>query len=346
MTKKKKIIRAVVTLIALILVVLIAAGGYFAYRFNRNTLKSDMDYDNVFAQPSVTLQVPEDGYFDILKINDTHLFNGTNENDARTLNGIKFVLDSEQYDLIIADGDIVDGFNLASDYDKENAFRSFCALVDSYDIPWTFAPGNNDCEIDGDNEDIVAYMMQYSNFICGNVQDVDGAVQFMIDLEYNGSLVHSIAVTDSNSRTVTAVGDYDSIHQNQIEWLSAQVEQRQCFTSVFFHMPTPGFKTAYDNGTDYKGILKSDEYPLDDIKDNSLFDNAFADNQYISLISCAHVHSDNMCSFYNGRYYQLSSRSGYSASGNDEIPVSCTVTRINVKDNDPQTMYSFEQIAY
>ena len=51
---------------------------------------------------------------------------------------------------------MVDGFNLNPDYDKYGATRIFADLVDSYNIPWTFLPGNNDSEIDGENEDLIA----------------------------------------------------------------------------------------------------------------------------------------------------------------------------------------------
>ena len=49
-------------------------------------------------------------------------------------------------------------------------------------------------------------------------------------------------------------------------------------------------------------------------------------------------------SFVDGRYYQLSSVSGYNASRNDFIIPSCTLITINTNDQNTQTMYSFEQI--
>ena len=85
-------------------------------------------------------------------------------------------------------------------------------------------------------------------------------------------------------------------------------------------------------------------YPYDEIKNDDVFDNVIKDNEYITLISCGHQHSNNMCSFYDGRYYQLSSVSGYSAGRDDFIYPSCTLTTINTSDDNAQTMYSFEQI--
>ena len=72
-------------------------------------------------------------------------------------------------------------------------------------------------------------------------------------------------------------------------------------------MPTTAFQTAYDNGEAYEGFDMYNTYPYDEIKNDDVFDNVIKDNEYITLISCGHQHSNNKCSFYNGRYYQLSS---------------------------------------
>lgn len=66
----------------------------------------------------------------------------------------------------------------------------------------------------------------------------------------------------------------------------------------------------------------------------------------LSLLSCSHRHGNNMCSFYNGRYYQLSSVSGYNAGRPSEIISSCTLTTIDVNAEDTKSMYSFEQIYF
>ena len=84
---------------------------------------------------------------------------------------------------------------------------------------------------------------------------------------------------------------------------------------------------------------------LDTITENKLFDEMTADNEYISLISIGHVHSNNMCHFYNGRYYQLSSISGYNASHPDDLIPSCTLTVIDVTEENAKEMYHFEKVV-
>ncbi len=342
---KKKIFKIIAIILAVVLVCGGSFGGYILYRFNFNAPKDlAHSYEEIYNQEQITYDVGDDGEFVVLKINDTHFFNGTCENDAKTMSALEIILDVTPCDFIVVNGDMIDGFNLVSNYDKYGAAKIFADLVDNYNIPWTFLPGNNDGEIDGENEDLIAYLMQYKNFVYGNEENIDGDMQFFIDLEYNGELAHSLAFMDSNARTVKAIGEYDYIKENQINWLLKGINERKVKTSVFFHMNTPAFKTAYENGEGYDGFPSAYVYELDNIKENKLFDDMTADNEYISLISIGHVHSNNMCHFYNGRYYQLSSVSGYNASHPDDMIPSCTLTVIDVTETNPQKMYEFSKV--
>lgn len=343
-SKKKIIIKIIAVILAVLLVVAGSFCGYLIYRFNCDKSNVTNSYEAVYTAEQVKLSTDANGFFKILKINDTHFFDGLCENDKHTLDDLEIILDKNKCDLIVINGDLVDGFNLKPAYDKFGAIDLLAALLEKYDTPWTFAPGNNDFEIDGSNEDIIAFMMQYEHFIYGNARDINGSMQFVIDVYHNDELVHSVVVMDSGARKPKAIGSYQPIAENQAKWLNDEVNTRKVKTSVFFHMPTNAFQTAYDNGKAYDGFDMYNTYPYDEIKNDDVFDNVIKDNKYITLVSCGHQHSNNMCSFYNGRYYQLSSVSGYSAGRNDFIVPSCTLTTINTLDNNPQTMYSFEQI--
>ena len=342
---KKRIIKVIAVILAVALVCGGTFGGYIVYRFNFNGPKDLVhSYEEVYNQKHVTYDVGDDGEFSVLKINDTHFYNGTCENDRKTMSDLKTILDKTPCDFIVVNGDMVDGFNLDSAYDKYGATMIFADLVDSYDIPWTFIPGNNDGEIDGENEDLIAYLLQYENFICGNEKNIDGDMQYFVDLEYKGELVHSLAFMDSNARTIKAIGEYDHIKESQIDWLLERIEKRKVKTSVFYHMNTPAFKTAFNEGEAYEGFPSAYVYELDTITENKMFDEKTVDNEYISLISIGHVHSNNMCHFYNGRYYQLSSISGYNASHPDDLIPSCTLTVIDVTEDNTKEMYHFEKV--
>ena len=343
---KKTIIKVIAVVLTVVLICGGAFGGYVLHRFNFNGPKDLVhSYDEIYNQKPVTYDVGDDGEFSVLKINDTHFYNGTCENDRKTMSDLKIILDKTPCDFIVVNGDMVDGFNLVSDYDKYGATKIFADLVDSYSIPWTFIPGNNDSEIDGENEDLIAYLMQYENFVCGNEKNIDGDMQYFVDLEYKGELAHSLAFMDSNARTIKAIGKYDYIKESQIDCLLDGIENRKVKTSIFYHMDTPAFKTAFNEGEAYEGFPSAYVYELDTITENKLFDEMTADNEYISLISIGHVHSNNMCHFYNGRYYQLSSVSGYNASHPEDLIPSCTLTVIDVTEDNAKEMYHFEKVV-
>lgn len=340
----KKVWKIIISIAAVVLAAVIAFGGYLGWRLYGSKPKTQNSYQEIYLQDSASLAVDESGIFRVMKINDTHFFNGTCDKDEKTLSDLRAILDNTPCDLIIVNGDLAEGFNLDASFDKYQAIRLFAELIEEYNIPWTFAPGNNDGEIDGENEDVIAFMMQYDHFLFGNEEDIDGAMQFFIDLKQGETTVHTIAVMDSLARKPKATGRYDYIKESQVNWLIKGVNSRQVSASVFFHMPTPDFQKAFDNGEPYSGFAMYNTYPYDGIENNTLFDEMIADNEYISLISCAHQHSNNMCSFYNGRYYQLSSVSGYSAGYDDFIEPSVTLTEINVFAENAKEMYFFEQI--
>lgn len=209
-----------------------------------STNKSTYSYDEIYNAENISFDVGDDGIYTILKINDTHLYNGTCKNDKKTLEVLKQTLDNNSYDMIIVDGDLVDGFNNKLSYNKYKAADIFGELTESCNVPWIFVPGNNDGEKDGTTEELVAYLMQFDHLLYGNEKEITGAMQFFIDLTKNGETVHTIAILDSLSRD--GDGNYDSIKENQIEWLLDGIDSRKVKTSIFFHMPTPAFKTAYE----------------------------------------------------------------------------------------------------
>ncbi len=341
----KRIIKVIALVLALVIVGCGCFGGYVLYRLNCDKSGGEYDYSAVFTAPAYSFDAGDDGEFDVIKINDTHFINGTCENDRRTLSELKSQLDKTDFDFIVVNGDLIDGFNFRTDYDKYGALDTFIGFIESYSTPWTFCPGNNDGELDGDNEAVIAYLMKGDNFIYGNKEGIYGSMEFFADITYKGSVVHTLAFLDSGMRKPKAFGEYDYIHESQIQYLLDGVNERKVPASVFFHMPSPDFEKAYESGEEYGGFLKCKYFPYDSIEKNSLFDDMIKDNEYISLLSCGHQHSNNMCSFYGGRWYQLSSCNGYSAVNTLTDVAGATLTRIYVNAPDAKTMYDFEQIA-
>ncbi|MBO7155980.1 MAG: metallophosphoesterase [Clostridia bacterium] len=341
----KKLVKILICVLIVVALGGIAFGGYVGYRVWLNKPYIINSYEEIYTQPVTTLQIGSDGLLNVLKINDTHLLDGECATDKRTLDGLKIILDKTPVDMVVVNGDLVDGFNLKPSYDKYQAIDKFCTLLETYETPWTFAPGNNDGEIDGTNRDVIAYMMRYDNFICGNVEDIYGDMQFFIDVKSGDALVHTIAIMDSGMRKPKITGKYDYMHETQIEWLLDGVNSRGVAASVFFHMQTPAFESAYYDGILYQNMPYGKTSDYDSIPKNKLFDDMTKDCEYIKLLSVGHQHGNAMTSYYEGRYYQLSSPSGYSAWYPDGFSPSCTLTIIDVNAVDTQDIYSFYNLS-
>ncbi len=338
-------LKIVVIIIVGILLVGVAFGAYVGGRVWTNVLPQNGEYCDVFARNYI-LPTNSDGEFNVLKINDTHFVNGRAENDVNTLDGIKRVLQTKRFDLVLLAGDVVEGFNLRVDYDKENALEKIAELLESFNVYWTFIPGNNDSEIDGDNRDVISYFLKYPRFIIGNERELDGDVNFFIDLSYNGEVKHTLALFDSGSRTPKITGKYDAIKESQVAWLKEEILRRNVPTSMFFHIPTPAFKEAYNKGMAVDGVPRLNLNEYDDVKGNSLFDNEMSTVENIKLLSVAHQHGNSMCSLNENRYYELSSPSGYSASRPDEAVISATGITISVNEASVENMYVFTKYNY
>ena len=92
----------------LIAFAVVLALAVFTFGCAKQENTAENDYTEIYNQTSVTLTAESDS-FKVLKINDTHFINGTCKNDKKTLEVLKGVLDKTECDLIICDGDIIEG---------------------------------------------------------------------------------------------------------------------------------------------------------------------------------------------------------------------------------------------
>lgn len=338
--KKAKIRCAVLSMLTCLFIIFIALIIVFSVKISYVPVRIDNLYEKSYETPSVKIETNSEN-FKVLKISDTHLINGKTKSDIKTLENIKSVLGKNKYDLIILNGDLVEGFNMNFSYNKYKAIDSFAAIVEEYEIIWTFVPGNNDREMQGDNKKMISYLMQFEHFIIGNSVAVDGDVNFVINIERDSEIAHTIILLDSHSRRFPVIGDYDYIKESKIDFVRKIAENHETYISIFFHMPTEMFEKAFYEGTLLSNFPQSAPYPFHQVKNSGLFDEGIATYSNISLISSSHIHSNNMLSFYNGRYYELNSASGFGAERNDNIKPTVTEININLSVSAIENLYDF-----
>lgn len=337
------------TKIALIAIILLALGGlsfgaYVGGRVWTNLLPLEHSYDEIYSLGNYSYDVGDDGLFKVLKINDTHLFSGETEKDKKTLDGVEKVIAKESPDFVVLLGDIVDGFNLSISYDKESALAKMATILENYGAPWTLIPGNNEGEIDGSTKDVIAYLLGYDHFVSGNVEGVYGNVQFTIDLTQNGEVKHLLGFMDSGARRPEVIGAYDHFRENQVESMLAVIQEKSVPASLFFHMQTPTFESAFNEGEHIGNMPKRYSQAYDTIPKNATFDKIVEGENLIKLISVGHQHGNSMCALYNNCYYELASPSGYSAWRPEGVNPSITAITIDVEEGLAENIYHFEKI--
>lgn len=296
--------------------------------------------------PSFTV----DGDFHVLQISDTHIINGTTKNDQKTLENVRDRIENLKPDLVVVSGDMVEGNNKNSKYNKKSALETMGKLFEDLNQYWAYVPGNNDGEFMGSTADVVAFLSQYEHCILSNEENLTGAVQYSVDLKNSeGKTVHSLIFLDSLARDDN--NKYDYMKADQVEWAKQTAESKKAenpdvFVSFFFHMNTPNFALSGKNGAAYAGSFNYNPVPNDfyeGIDGNKAFDEMTDDLGNVGLVSIGHIHPQaNYCSFYNGAYYHVTRAAGFGVTKNP----GCTLITIHTDIENSKDMYDFLEFSF
>jgi len=334
---------------------LLAAGLLSIFKatktFHRGDLTGTADKFSIVGREVPALPVRDSGNFVILQFTDTHLIS-TKGKDAKTLAAMEEQLLSIDPDLVVITGDMLEGVNKKLVVDKRGALCAVADIFERHGQYWAYVPGNNDCEYLGSSADVAAFLGQtYPHCLLSNAKDVSGATHFIVPVEdAEGETVHALVFMDSLARDPeTNYLTYDCMKKNQADWLRFQLQRLKeeaplAKASVFFHMNTPAFTQAKNEGEPY-----ADKYAMLDFPDswtirgNETVDRAIHDAGSVGLVSIGHLHPHgNACAFLDGRYYHVTRASGYQAA---RRPGAAVIT-IHTYDGSPRRLYDFEEVVF
>ena len=198
------------------------------------------------TKKGAALQFHQDGKFKIMMISDTQ---DTDKADQRMLNFINASLDQERPDLVVFTGDNIAGKWVGSTVEKvRTAIDKIIQPLVARSIPFAVVFGNHDGESKvTTKEDQMAMFMVYDNCLAideGEALDGVGTYSLPI-LSSDGSRVaFNVYMMDSNDYDEN--GNYDGVHQNQIEWyeqtgnaLKAENGGEPVPSLLFQHIPVP-----------------------------------------------------------------------------------------------------------
>ncbi len=209
--------------------------------------------------------------FSVLQITDVHILNDAKK-DKKAFRTIEMMIEEAKPDMIMLTGD------LTSEKENFTAFKTFCAFMEEFKIPWGFVFGNHEgldiAYADGevldpdkitDKQTLNDYLesLEYCIYERGE-KGVDGMGNYSyIVRDDNKKALMSLIMMDSNSYYPDeSIGGYDRFHENQVAWYEKTVKQialrengseEKIVPSLFFcHIPlyeyTEGFDSAKKNG--------------------------------------------------------------------------------------------------
>jgi 3',5'-cyclic AMP phosphodiesterase CpdA len=198
------------------------------------------------------LRFRDDGSFTIVQFTDTHFRNGEPP-DQQTTALMRAVLEAEQPDLVILNGDVIDG---SFCQDPAASWMRAVAPVLARGLPWATVFGNHDDEGALDRRDLMALQRDLpgclSQFGPPSVTGVGNYVLPVWSAVGDRPAAH-VYCLDSNAYAPPALGGYGWIARDQIAWYTdaaRALAQRNGGAPLpalmFFHIPLPEHDEVWD----------------------------------------------------------------------------------------------------
>lgn len=200
------------------------------------------------------LKFKTDGTFKIAQFTDIH-WDPASENNHKTIELIKLILQEEKPDLVIYTGDIV------VRGPSENGWLDVTQPPSGSGVPWAVTLGNHDDESDWTRDQIFDLLLTLPHFIGSKgPEEISGTGNYFLPLLSAGSNDTAAVIWcfDSHGYPETkAEGTYDWIKFDQIEWyrqnsqaMTAQNNNLPLPALAYFHIPLPEYKlVAEKEGT-------------------------------------------------------------------------------------------------
>lgn len=263
---------SVITSVALIFTPVTEGQNLTNYAYAKSF--GQVDYDKDRLVPSED----EDGWvfntdrpLKIVQLTDIHIGGGALSKvfDRRAMNAVAAMLTAEKPDLVMLTGDMVYPVPFqGGTLNNEASTKLLINLLETLGVYYAPLFGNHDTEAYSTHtrEQIGDVWsddgLKYSLFKNGP-EDVDGVGNYIIKVKNSQGIVkNALFCIDSNDYTEGSMlgidGDYDNIHENQIEWYKSKVNEidasnkainsaEPMFTSLaFFHIPLEEFGIAWE----------------------------------------------------------------------------------------------------
>jgi len=221
---------------------------------------------NLSAQ-EIKLQFDGDKQFKIAQFTDTHFFKG-GARSPEVLENIRAVMDAEKPDLVVLTGDIVTGSR--KDWPTIESWEILTDLLIEYQTPYAVAFGNHDDEAQVSRQKLLEYLSERPFCLISDEggEGVKGTGNYVMPV-YNQEDRVDILLYCMDSRSYSLAKDkgidgYGWFDTSQVSWFARTnqlwLEKNQDVQSLlFFHIPLPEYKLAFDQGEYRNGVRMEEE---------------------------------------------------------------------------------------
>ena len=360
---------------------------------NRSNFSVASSFDTVSYEEQLVPQKDSDGWWTftsdrplkVVQFTDVHIGGGifSVKKDKKALNAVAAMITAEKPDLVVLTGDNVYPVPFQSGtFNNGISTDVVITLLEKLGVYYTVCFGNHDSEIYSDytREQIADKYanpeLKYSLFQKGP-EDVDGFGNQIIKVKNSkGIVTNAFYVLDSHDYVQSDIlgirGQYDNIHENQVEWYKESVLAIDAankaidptcpmFSSLmFFHIPLKEYEDAWKeykaNGSKDTenvkylggGYYEDNEKVCCGVGDDNLFE-TIVELGSTKGIFCGHDHVNNAQLEYKGIRLVYGMSIDYLAYlGIDKKGAQrgCTVISIDENGNLSVSLESYYQDKY
>ena len=217
----------------------------------------------VAQEPS--LQFDEKGEFKIAQFTDMHFYDG-GPKSPQVIENIRAVLEKEKPNLVILTGDIVTGSKKEGE-----SLRNWEILTDlfiEYNTPYAVAFGNHDDEAEVSRKEVLDYLSGRPLCLISDEggDAVKGVGNYVLPVSnQKGEVEKILYCMDSRSYSLKkGVEGYGWFDHSQVGWFASTnqawlTKNSDLQALLFFHIPLPEYKDAFDGGQFRNGVRMEEE---------------------------------------------------------------------------------------
>lgn len=266
--------------------------------------------------------------FRILQLTDVHVGGGAFSigKDKLTFDAVETLIRRVKPDLVVVTGDIVYPVPFqAGTIDNRRATELFVSLMDTLGVYYALCFGNHDTEVYSLYRRDDLYNIYRSSKYCliDRAEGVDD-INYAINVKNSqGLITQTLYMMDTHAYVEGFLNEYDGLHQNQIDWYSAEVNRMNNLNKaidpdapvvkslVFIHIPLREYETAWEeyrannykdtaNVKYYYGFAREDDEEVCcSVPEDEFFETALALGSTQGVF-CGHDHVNTWSLDYKG----------------------------------------------